>query len=642
MPLAKTGSVSVSLKKGSLKAKLAPSSVDQVTSVWLKERLDVLGVKPIPALKADRWKLYLRTVKTAPVRRAASKGALTEGYLMAKKVSELRTIAHSIAEGKGDAIGAIGTRKLEYTNYILANKSDQTLKKSKPATKRRVNPRKIIKGPASPPPKFLTKGCRSLVGGKALMKHQERVIEHFTKHSGLIVFHKPGSGKTLTSVSAALCWLRENPKGLVFVAVPGHLSENFIEHGLKKFYGLSHNYIAKHFVVDTYVKLPKYVAKNKLDQKPFFLIVDEAHKLKAVIRMTKRGRNAGKQKGAAPKGILDLAIKAKKVLVMTGTVFRNTESDLENLVAIARAPVDKGVIRNLLKTTATKDKETKAKIFDPEKVKAYFKCIISYYPGDPENIEDYPVVKYHSVKVKMPIPYWKKYWREHQELKGLFLGLSDRSREMYITNMRMAANKFLTESPRAEEIARIIKSNPKLKTIIYSGFRGAGVETIRDVLAREGIKSTWLNQELSKARKAEIVDNYNSSKENTPEEGQGIVLITKATSEGTDFQGTRRIIIMEKDFSTAAIQQIVARGSRFKSHSHLPLSERKVDVYFLELAMPDGVPKPGKDERTGIEFKLIDERVNELIGIKDRKEKALMDLIIDPKRKVTIETDPDC
>lgn len=613
------------------KITLAPTNIGQVTSIWLKERLEKMGVAPIPPLKADRWSAYQKAVKIAPLK----KGIPTEETLTKMKVSQLRTISQGLG-----LTNLSGLRKADFVKYILDNQAKTRSKRAPP--KRRVNPRKIIKGPASPKPEFLTKGCRVLSGNKKLMQHQERVIDHFAKHSGLIVFHKPGSGKTLTSVSAALCWLKENPKGMVFVAVPGHLSENFIENGLKKFYGLSHNYIAKHFVIDTYVKLPKYVAKNKLDQVPFFLIVDEAHKLKAVIKVMKRGRNVGKQRGAAPKGILDLAVKAKKVLVMTGTVFRNTESDLENLVAIARAPVDKGVIKSIVKSTARKDPETKAKIFDPEKIKTYFKCIISYYPGDPENIDDYPIVKYHPVKVKMPQAYWKKYWREHQELKGLFFGLTDRSREMYITKMRMAANKFLKESPRAEEIAKIIKTNPELKTIIYSGFKGSGVETIRDVLEREHIKSTWLDRGLSAARKADIVEKYNEAKENTVGEGNGIVLITKATSEGTDFKGTRRIIIMEKDFSTASIQQIIARGARYESHSHLPKEERKVDVYFLELDMPTGVVKPGKDPKTGIEFKLIDERVNELIQIKDRKEQALMGLIIDPKRKVTIETDPDC
>ncbi len=70
------------------------------------------------------------------------------------------------------------------------------------------------------------------------------------------------------------------------------------------------------------------------------------------------------------------------------------------------------------------------------------------------------------------------------------------------------------------------------------------------------------------------------------------MLITKAGSEGIDFKGTRRIIIMEKDFSSAAINQIVARGARYMSHEHLPAAERKVDVYFLKLLLPKGEPRP--------------------------------------------------
>lgn len=631
----------LSSKKSSKKVipGIVPRSESDVTSVWLKDKLTELEVHPIPSLKADRWKEYLKAIRTKPIRKTASKGGLTKSQLMEMTIPKLKNMAKSLE------IEVKGLKKPDLVTIIHKQQSSvvqkELTKRVSKARVKRVNPRKIIKGSVvSPPPRFLELGCRSLVGNQKLMAHQEKVIDHFNKHSGLIVFHKPGSGKTLTSVSAAICWLKSNPNGLVFVAVPGHLSENFIENGLKKFYGLSHNYIAKHFVVDTYVKLPKYVSKMGLDKRPFFLIVDEGHKLKTVIKTIKRGKNVGKQKGGAPKGILELAIKAEKVLVMTGTVFRNTEKDLENLVAIARAPKEKGAIKDIIKSTSSKDPETKNVVFDPIKIKEYFKCLISYYPGDPENKSDYPEVKYHTVKIPMPLPYWKKYWREHQELKGIFLGSSDRSKEMYITNMRMAANKFLQDSPRAEEIAKIIKKDPSKKTIIYSGFKGAGVETIRDVLLKYGIKSTWLNQSLSIAKKAQIVNTYNSVKKNT--DGEGIVLITKATSEGTDFKGTRRIIIMEKDFSTAAIQQIVHRGARYMSHSGLPEGEKKVDVYFLELVMPKGIPKPGIDANSGVEFKLIDERVNELIAIKDRKEANFMSMIIDPKRKVTIESDPEC
>lgn len=36
-------------------------------------------------------------------------------------------------------------------------------------------------------------------------------------------------------------------------------------------------------------------------------------------------------------------------------------------------------------------------------------------------------------------------------------------------------------------------------------------------------------------------------------------------------------------------QQIVGRAIRYKSHSHLPERQRKVDVYFMKLVHPTGI-----------------------------------------------------
>jgi hypothetical protein len=641
-----------------------PTSADQVTSVRLKELLVDLGAKPIPALKADRWTLYVALTEGKGQVKARPKGQLkvdslkvasskidlsqaTKESLTARKAFELKTLAKSLGDVRS-------TKKAEYVAFLLSKKGTKSPKKktkspkatspspTKPRAKppRRVNVRRVIKGPKSMPPAFLTapKGCLALINDQELLDHQTRVIDHFQKHSGLIAYHLPGSGKTLTAAAASLCWLKEHPEGAVLVAVPGPLIDNFIEKGLKKFYGLSHNFVAKHFVVDTFVKLPKYVSENGLDQKPFFLIVDEAHKLKAKISVVKRGAKKGAQKGGAPKGVLELAGKAQKVLVMSGTIFRNSERDLENLVAIARGPEDGGVVKDIFKLTGTKNKDTKKWEFDPVKVRKYFECLVSYYEGDPTK---YPNEVDHLVKVEMPKPYWNRYWQEHLKNKGL-LGKTSEKKEFYVNKMRMATNKFLEESPKADEIVKIIKKDPTKKTLIYSFFKDSGVAVIQKKLKAAGIASNYLRGDMTPGQKSMIVDTYNDAVANDVAEGQGLVIVTQATSEGLDFKGTRRVIIMEKAFSSAAVRQIVARGSRYKSHEHLPLKDRKVDIYFLELKMPKGVPRPGPDENSGQPFKLMDERIDEIIEMKDMKERNLMSWVIGPQQNITIERDPKC
>lgn len=77
------------------------------------------------------------------------------------------------------------------------------------------------------------------------------------------------------------------------------------------------------------------------------------------------------------------------------------------------------------------------------------------------------------------------------------------------------------------------------------------------------------------------------------------------------------------------------------SHAHLPKDQQRVDVYYLNLVLPKGVPRPGPDDN-GNEFKTIDERVEEINESKREKEARFMAYIIDPDAKVTIEHDPDC
>ncbi len=147
-----------------------------------------------------------------------------------------------LAATKGSLKGL--TKKQQFADLILGKLVPVVAGKAG-ASKRRVNPRKIIPGPKSKAPKFLEEGnCRALVNNEKLMEHQEIVIDHFKKHDGLILFHTPGAGKTLTATSASLCWLLDNPEGMIFFASPGNLIDNFLEKGLKKFYGLSHNFIA--------------------------------------------------------------------------------------------------------------------------------------------------------------------------------------------------------------------------------------------------------------------------------------------------------------------------------------------------------------------------------------------------------------
>ena len=63
-------------------------------------------------------------------------------------------------------------------------------------------------------------------------------------------------------------------------------------------------------------------------------------------------------------------------------------------------------------------------------------------------------------------------------------------------------------------------------------------------------------------------------------------LLHKAGGEGLDLKGTRYVILLEKSWNRPNEEQIIGRAVRYKSHTHLPKEEQKVDVYHLIITKP--------------------------------------------------------
>ena len=56
-----------------------------------------------------------------------------------------------------------------------------------------------------------------------------------------------------------------------------------------------------------------------------------------------------------------------------------------------------------------------------------------------------------------------------------------------------------------------------------------------------------------------------------------------------DLKGVRSVVVMEPTWNDAGLQQIIGRAIRYKSHEHLPAPQRKVDVYFMIMTIPEGM-----------------------------------------------------
>ena len=104
----------------------------------------------------------------------------------------------------------------------------------------------------------------------------------------------------------------------------------------------------------------------------------------------------------------------------------------------------------------------------------------------------------------------------------------------------------------------------------------SGIGAIQKKLIKEfpDLSIEHITGSQSKKRRSEIVSQYNRGEVD-------VLFISKAGGEGLDLKGTRQIILMESGWNENAEKQVIGRGVRFKSHSHLPTDEQNVVIYRL-------------------------------------------------------------
>lgn len=463
-----------------------------------------------------------------------------------------------------------------------------------------------------------------------LNPHQIRVVKAFKFYKSILAYHQMGSGKTLTSMASAMCFLKEYPEGKVICATTKSLLNNFRE-GLLNYFGynlekpgvFSSSTIKKvdelmetHFEIYTFTGLATKVSSRSL-KKPTMIIIDEAHNLRS-------GR-----KSSRASAIIDLIATSKnikKVLLLTGTALYNDPYDTASLMAIVRGekPLTKTQFEVLLQPE------------NAQKLKDYVGCGFSLYTVDRHSHPDYPSYKIVDTLIEMNSAYYKVYSEiENRNIQALLeIGYSDKDPWKFLTGLRQAVNKGLTKGcscPKCDRVIDILKgrinlsgkvTNTKskkkmLKSLVYSSFRECGVELLKERLEEEGITYREITGDTTTKTRNTIVKDYNSDK-------YDVLLITNAGGEGIDLKSTRRVILYEAMWNDASEEQIWGRAVRYKSHSHLPENERNVIIYKLGMIKPKhlttGQKNSQKTDRQKIKSMLsADQRLIELAAEKAKK-----------------------
>lgn len=421
-----------------------------------------------------------------------------------------------------------------------------------------------------------------------LRDHQTRVSKKVGGGQSVLAAHSMGSGKTLTGLDAARAALEKSKDGRALFVVPAPLRNNISKEMDKHKIDPE---LRKRIDVDTYEgatnRKDKYI-KQGYD----FMLMDEAHRL----------RNPGLRSSA----VREISRSAKQRLLLTGTPIYNQRSDIAKVINttagsevmpedarkfddafIAKRVVKPGMLMRLMGVTPGEKLSVKNKGMLRRIGKDYmdrFDAMTSMKQDFPDRTDETVHVDMSTdqlrayqyaegsiplplrLKIRMNLPLDKK---EAQNLNAFSTAI----RQISNTNAG-----FTTKKPSSPKIDRIVsdfegmmRDNPKHKGIIYSNYLGSGLEEAHRQLKEKGVPTVLFTGETTEAERKQAIEDYNSGKVKA-------ILLSSAGSEGLDLQGTRSFQGMEPHFNNEKINQVIARGIRYKSHAHLPESERKVRV----------------------------------------------------------------
>ena len=389
---------------------------------------------------------------------------------------------------------------------------------------------------------------------------QIKVVQYMDNHDGLLVMHGTGAGKTLTAITVSQCYLDKNPNSKVVFVGPASLASNFRKE-LKR-YGLDDDKQYEFYSFDKFYNEEK--SKRPVNLKNKMLIVDEAHNL----------RNPKSLKSLA---VQKAAFKADKRLLLSATPFVN---NLQDFIPLINMIYGRRIVGTLTEFYSKKCDEHLGKEITDENLatlKYLLRDKLDFYMD--KDTKDYPLREDHIVKVHSTVDYYKRYEKLIQG-DDTFDILFNNPNKFYNAHRR-AVNKA---GPKyySMKINHILPKLKQGKCIVYTNWIDFGVGPITTALKENNISYRVFYGDTPVNERQQIVNDYNDNKFQ-------VLILTKAGGEGLDLKGTKNVVIMDPTWNDAGLEQIIGRAIRYKSHEHLPVSQRKVNVYFMLLKQPENI-----------------------------------------------------
>lgn len=499
-----------------------------------------------------------------------------------------------------------------------------------------------------------------------LQPHQQATVDYFarSKERGLFVLHSTGSGKSLTAVAVSehLRYFKQ-----VIVLAPKSLHDNMRKEIGR--YGADTNryrFVSSNAsnMIDkleiTKDELTGIDIKSlKLNDK--LIIIDEAHNLLV-------GMGNGSKGGSALYDML-MSAKNCKVLLLTASGIINNIYESAIALNLCKGPIftEDGERTTLLPESEEEFNryfvdEKNGKLKNANKLRNRIRGLVSYKGEQFERkvVQFYEMlgstIKQENYPDRLPIKlelipmssiqyaaYEQARERERLEVRNAIVGrgptdkivlggeLQKSSSFGKSTSYRIKSRQLSdiyypddpaidvyenmqTYSPKIKSIGD--KTKPGVKTIIYSNFVEAGIKPMSEYLNRlgynkynpekasdagiHGFYGVYAGTESPEER-TETLTEFNKSDSKLT-----ILLISSSGAEGISCKGVRQIHILEPYWNYERIIQVMARGIRYRSHEHLPESERNVRVH-LYFAIP---PKDVKAKEKTTDVYLFSQSAN--------------------------------
>lgn len=447
-----------------------------------------------------------------------------------------------------------------------------------------------------------------------LNPHQLIPITYIKNAYGLVLFHSPGSGKTITSLKMAEQFVLHK-----VLIITTKSSVKAFNDDLAK---LKWNTQSRPIEFYTYKKFVSAyttdinIANNKI------VIIDEAHRL----------RNESRDMSL----IITAVGSAHRLILLTATPIINYPSDIAPLINMVKK-------QEVLPTNTQLfnfyylDEEDNFELTNKDLLVKKMACTVSYY----ENVttqSSFPEVFTTVMKVEMDpiqIAEYKKYVGqiilEKQivnietdvrltDLEVNYKLLDKKKKNSFLSATRQLSNAVskIPSSKTRQLIATLI-SNP-FPALVYSNYLDFGVFPVAKELEAKGINYKIISGSTSESKLDKIINQYN--------QGQiQVLLITSAGSESLDLKCTRQVHIMEPHWNDAKIRQVIGRASRYESHISLPLDQRTTHVYKWISIFPPY-----------INYKTADEYLQDLSAKKDAMFMEFKKLLI----LASVENNPNC